>query len=287
MEKPGVMIYFDLLPCIRHLSMEEAGLLLHACLNYGQSGIEPELTGGAAIAWAFVQQRIDRDDREYKRKTAKARYAVYHREAKKNGLQPVSFEEWQDGAAQNTAPVTEPEQAAAEGIVEEQPVSSDIGRYHPITGDTFCYPTNNKQQTTNSVQQTSNSEQQTTNSLQPQQTGAAAAAEPRTHTMPPSVEEVREYCLQRGNEVDAQRFVDYYTSVGWMIGRTRMRDWRAAVRSWEPSARAQRASPTSGQKPRPGVVTASDPGQVDPLALAAIQRMMAEDWSCPEDQIVA
>jgi len=96
--------------------------------------------------------------------------------------------------------------------------------------------------------------------------------------MPPSVEEVREYCLQRGNEVDAQRFVDYYTSVGWMIGRTRMRDWRAAVRSWEPSARAQRASPTSGQKPRPGAVTASDPGQVDPLALAAIQRMMADDW---------
>jgi predicted phage replisome organizer len=50
---------------------------------------------------------------------------------------------------------------------------------------------------------------------------------------PPSVEEVRSYCAERKNNVDAQRFVDYYTSNGWLVGKNKMKDWRAAVRTWE------------------------------------------------------
>lgn len=50
---------------------------------------------------------------------------------------------------------------------------------------------------------------------------------------PPTTDEVRDYCQERGNSVDAQRFVDYYTSKGWMIGKNKMKDWRAAVRTWE------------------------------------------------------
>ena len=51
--------------------------------------------------------------------------------------------------------------------------------------------------------------------------------------VPPSVDEVRDYCQERGNSVDPQRFVDYYSSNGWMVGRTKMKDWKAAVRNWE------------------------------------------------------
>ena len=50
---------------------------------------------------------------------------------------------------------------------------------------------------------------------------------------PPTVEEVRSYCAERKNNVDAQRFVDYYTSNGWLVGKNKMKDWRAAVRTWE------------------------------------------------------
>lgn len=49
----------------------------------------------------------------------------------------------------------------------------------------------------------------------------------------PTVEEVREYCCDRKNSVDPQRFVDYYESNGWMIGKNKMKDWKAAVRTWE------------------------------------------------------
>lgn len=51
--------------------------------------------------------------------------------------------------------------------------------------------------------------------------------------IPPTVDEVRAYCIERGNNVDPERFVDYYTSKGWMIGKNKMKDWKAAVRTWE------------------------------------------------------
>lgn len=49
----------------------------------------------------------------------------------------------------------------------------------------------------------------------------------------PTLEEVAEYCRERKNNVDPQRFFDYYTANGWMIGRNEIRDWRAVVRRWE------------------------------------------------------
>lgn len=60
-----------------------------------------------------------------------------------------------------------------------------------------------------------------------------ASEESRKRFAPPSVAAVREYCEERGNGVDPQRFVDYYTSNGWMVGKNRMKDWKAAVRTWE------------------------------------------------------
>lgn len=50
---------------------------------------------------------------------------------------------------------------------------------------------------------------------------------------PPSVDEVRDFCLERGNNIDAEAFVAFYTSKGWKIGSTPMKDWRAAVITWE------------------------------------------------------
>jgi len=47
------------------------------------------------------------------------------------------------------------------------------------------------------------------------------------------VDEVAAYCLERGNGVDAGRFVDFYASKGWLVGKSPMKDWKAAVRTWE------------------------------------------------------
>ena len=58
----------------------------------------------------------------------------------------------------------------------------------------------------------------------------------------PTVEEVRAYCQERGNNVDAEQFVDFYTSKGWKVGKNPMKDWKACVRTWEKRHTAQKAS---------------------------------------------
>ena len=49
----------------------------------------------------------------------------------------------------------------------------------------------------------------------------------------PTVEQIAQYCRERNNKVDASRFFDYYESKGWMIGKNKMKDWKACVRTWE------------------------------------------------------
>ena len=49
----------------------------------------------------------------------------------------------------------------------------------------------------------------------------------------PTLDEVKAYCVERKNNVDPQHFIDYYESNGWKVGKNPMKDWKAAVRTWE------------------------------------------------------
>jgi hypothetical protein len=61
----------------------------------------------------------------------------------------------------------------------------------------------------------------------------------------PTIEEVEAYCTERANSIDPAAFCDFYESKGWLIGKSPMKDWKAAVRTWE-----RRESASS--KPRKG-----------------------------------
>ena len=88
----------------------------------------------------------------------------------------------------------------------------------------------------------------------------------RKRFTPPSVEDVRQYCFERENGIDAEAFVDYYTARGWKYGQGKpVVDWKAAVRTWE-----KRTSPSSKKVNK-------NNDDVDPMALRAIQRMMQND----------
>lgn len=60
---------------------------------------------------------------------------------------------------------------------------------------------------------------------------------------PPTLEQVRDYCVSRGNNIDPQSFVDYYTANGWKVGRNPMKDWQAAVRQWEQRRKQETPNP--------------------------------------------
>ena len=65
---------------------------------------------------------------------------------------------------------------------------------------------------------------------------------------PPTIEEVRSYCLERNNGIDAEAFVDFYTSKGWKVGKNPMKDWKAAVRTWEKRTYKPNPIQTSGNE---------------------------------------
>lgn len=66
---------------------------------------------------------------------------------------------------------------------------------------------------------------------------------PEKRFVKPTADEVRAYCAERGNHVDAQAFVDFYAAKGWKVGNAPMKDWKAAVRTWEQRDTAQRQTP--------------------------------------------
>ncbi len=54
--------------------------------------------------------------------------------------------------------------------------------------------------------------------------------------IPPTLEQITQYCNERNNLVDPVRFFNFYQSKGWMVGKNKMKDWKAAVRTWEKEA---------------------------------------------------
>ena len=71
---------------------------------------------------------------------------------------------------------------------------------------------------------------------------------------PPSRDEIEIFCLENGLTIDIDRFINYYTANGWMVGRNRMKDWQATVRNW---ATRERVTIPSGTKPAPAKQTVS------------------------------
>lgn len=75
-------------------------------------------------------------------------------------------------------------------------------------------------------------------------------------TIPPKIEDVEDYCLERGKGIDANRWHDHYTANGWKVGKNKMKDWKAAVRTWEKEkgdqhgkARSEPTEPGPGKYP--------------------------------------
>ena len=76
--------------------------------------------------------------------------------------------------------------------------------------------------------------------------------------VPPSVEEVREYCRSVGSRVDPEAFVAFYESKGWLVGNTKMKCWKAAIVTWEKRNNLKRVKPTTTtttQKPNETTTT--------------------------------
>jgi hypothetical protein len=91
----------------------------------------------------------------------------------------------------------------------------------------------------------------------------------------PTLEEVKAYCLERRNGIDAEAFIAFYTSKGWKIGSQSMKDWKSAIITWEKRRRSEGASPSAVperpkvQKAKPLDVPANDPKELERVSAEA------------------
>ena len=86
-KQPGVILYFEIRPCLERLTMDEQGQLFRAILDYGEFGIEPDFDYMLGIAWDFIKPRLDRDKERYEEvsrkrsEAAQARWEAYYANA--------------------------------------------------------------------------------------------------------------------------------------------------------------------------------------------------------------
>ena len=174
LQKPGVMLYFEMRNVFEELSNEKRGILVSAILDYSEHGIQPDFRGSLRIAWASIRHKLDRDDDNYARKSQVRRYAVYIRESKKDGALPLPYEQWLASLPDTSQPET--------------------------SNDTNRYPT-----TTTTATATSTTTATTTTTATATPTSCcympAAVKPPRQpqRLIPPTLEEVRAYAAQRGD----------------------------------------------------------------------------------------
>lgn len=90
--------------------------------------------------------------------------------------------------------------------------------------------------------------------------------------VPPTAEEVREYCGAQGLTIDAERFVDYYEANGWKVGSQAMKDWKATVRNW--ARRDKERGITAKPTPKPAETSFETEDFFD----AALQRTYGDNW---------
>ena len=114
-KRPGTMIYFsDIKPALNRMDDAQCGRLLRAIVWYAETGEQPELDGVEALVFDMLIPKIDRDGERYEESREQRQYAVYCRETKKKGEQPLTISEWRLLRLSSS---------------DNGPISPDIGRY--------------------------------------------------------------------------------------------------------------------------------------------------------------
>ena len=211
--KEGFILYKNMYGAVSWMSAEQKGKLFDAIFAWQLSGGEyPEVDDPAVnAALMFFINQFNIDESKYRQVSDVRRDAVGAR--------------WKDGETEDPdeSYESEPMQTDTNDTKVYKPIQT-IQKYTDKDKDKDLDLDHDKD-----IQDPPNSPNGEYSPL-PGETAPKAA---RKRFVKPSVGEVEAYCLERGNSVDAQAFWDFYESKGWMIGRNPMKDWRAAVRTWE------------------------------------------------------
>ena len=216
--KDSFVFYKSFRDALKELDPEDQVIMFNALCDYALDGTEPKLQGMHAAMFALMRPQIDANNKRYEN-------------GKKGGR-----------------PRTEPEEAEPEET-EQKPNHNQKK------------PNNNQEKPNNNLTITKpepnvNVNVNVNDNAEEKDTLTGIQKEMRPHFKPPDIEEVRayaaEYARKAGKEpINAERFCDFYASKSWMIGKNKMKDWKAAVRNWtNDDSRRSRAAPAANFKQR-------------------------------------
>ena len=203
-DKKSFVLYCDYKKHFALLPAEDQGRLLMAIFDYVETGTEPALESSSLMAFSFIRAQLDRDIEKYKEICRK------RKEVGSRGGRPSKAE----GKSENQT-----EAKKANGFSENQTEAKKPDNDTVTDNDTDNV-------TDTDIYNRGNS-------------GELPGEKKSTRFVPPTVEDVRAYCQERHNGVNPETFVDFYTGKGWFVGMNKMKDWKAAVRTWERSRNGQ------------------------------------------------
>lgn len=188
--------YHSYLELVEQLNDEERGRLFTACLTYSKTGEAPVLAGNERFVFPAFRTQIDRDNQKYGEKCRS------NAENGKKGGRPKKADGFEENPKKPTV-FSETQKSQGKGEGEGKGKGKGKGKEEGKGED------EGKENT-------------------PPKPPAGG-----NRFVPPSLDDVRGYCEERGAKIDPEQFFDYYTANGWKVGKNPMKDWKAAVRNWE------------------------------------------------------
>ena len=200
------VLYTEYAKQISLLTMEQRGQLLTAIIQYVTDDTVPELDAVTEMAFSIIQIRLDRDEEAYQASLERKRRAgAMGGRARAENMKRDVADN--SAGKQSIAEDSTARNDAAENSTDKQ----RLGNLHVPVPDPVPVPEKHKK-----------------------------------IFSPPTADEVTQYCQENGYwNVNADQFVDFYACKGWMVGKSKMKDWKAAVRNWN---RSQRQGMTANGK---------------------------------------
>lgn len=208
---------------LKELSREQYGNVMFAINEYALNGTETELSGVERAVFMLMKPQIDANNRR--------------RDNGKSGGRPK-----QQSASESDNNRRSQKPMVIENAQEAKPMVSENGENEkPNHNLDITEPKPNVNANANgNVNDNANGESvpcgtrgfSCENPPSPPENHEKTAKKP-PHFVKPSIDEVTAYCAERGNGIDARTFCDFYESKGWVVGNSRMKDWKACVRTWE------------------------------------------------------
>jgi len=203
------VFYASFAEAMDELDNEQYGKLMRAINNYALFDKVPDLDGVPKMLFTLIKPQLDAN----KKRRENGKYGVFGGRPKK---------EPNEKQKESSIIIEEKPNGLLNGVQNENPMGFE--------NDGLGLPKNNPNVNDN-VNVNVNDNVNDIGAKAPEPSGSPAPK--RTRFIKPSLVDVKAYCAERENNVDPEKFINYYDSNGWHVGKNPMKDWRAAVRTWE------------------------------------------------------